>query len=195
MLIFFADPMNVAVWTSFTRLTAEITNFVNMNNTLANYIQQHYTDITGITTAKNDAFASMVATVVNKAQKAYVWAIDNSNNNLAAIFDVKKSNFMKGSEITAFSKIKNIRDSIAANIAMMKSVQLDAADVAMLNSAITTYQNAIGSQGAAQAHKTQGTKALEKLLYSIDKSLNLIDKFIFVRSCQFDKRIFIESAT
>ena len=91
MLIFFANPINVAVWTTFTRLTAEITKFVAYNTTLTNYMQQHHANIKGVTQAKNDAFIAMVNIVVNKAQKASVWALDTNNANLVEIFDIQKS--------------------------------------------------------------------------------------------------------
>ena len=194
MQIFFANPTNVAVWTGFARLTTEITNFGNLNNSLASYMQQHQTDITGITTAKNNAFAAMVSIIVNKAQKAYVWAIDNANYNLAEVFDVQKSDFLKGSEITAFTKIKNIRDSITANIAAMASVQLVAADVTAINAAITAYQNTVGTTGSAQARKTQGTKGLESIITSIDNSLSLIDK-LMINSYSSTKPDFIKEYT
>ena len=178
MQIFFTNPTNVAVWTEFARLATEITNFGNLNNSLASYMQQHHTDIKGITTAKKNAFAAMVSIVVSKAQKAYVWAVDTGNDNLANVFDVQKSNFTKGSEIAALNKIKNISDAIASNVAEMESVQLVDSDVTEINSAISAYQNTVGTTGSAQAHKTQGTKGIESIITSIDNSLSLIDKLM-----------------
>ena len=52
MLIFFANPLNIAVWTTFTRLVTEIANFVSLNTTFNNYMQQHHADIKGVTTNK-----------------------------------------------------------------------------------------------------------------------------------------------
>ncbi len=178
MLLFFANPTNSAVWTTFTRLATEINNFVALNNSLSAYLQQHQADIKGITQTKNDAFLAMVNIAVNKAAKAYVWAVDTANANLAQIFDVQKSDFVHTSETKAYNQIKNIRDALSANIASMASVQLTAADVTAVNAAITAYQNTIGTTGAAQTHKTEGTKAIDAVMVPIDKSLVLIDKLI-----------------
>ena len=178
MLIFFANPINAAVWTSFARLVTEITNFVSLNSSLSNYLQQHQADIKGVTQTKNDAFMAMVNIVVNKAAKAYVWAADTANANLMQIFDVQKSDFLSISETKAYNQIKNIRDALSANIASMASVQLAAADVTAVNAAITAYQNTIGTTGAAQTHKTEGTKAIDAVMVPIDKSLVIIDKLI-----------------
>jgi hypothetical protein len=178
MLIFFANPANSAVWATFTRLVTEIANFVSLNTTLNNYMQQHHADIKGVTQTKNDAFMAMVLLIVNKAQKAYVWAIDTANDNLAEIFDIQKSDFQHVSEASAFAKIKNVRDALSANIASMASVQLVAADVTAVNAAITTYQNTIGTTGAAQSHKTEGTQGIETLIHPIDKSLGIIDNLM-----------------
>jgi hypothetical protein len=178
MLIFFANSVNSAVWTTFARLVTEITNFVSLNNSLSNYLQQHQADIKGVTQTKNDAFMAMINIIVNKAAKAYVWAVDTANANLMQIFDVQKSDFINNSEIRAYNQIKNIRDALSANIASMASVQLAAADVTAVNAAITAYQNTIGTTGAAQVHKTEGTKAIDAVMVPIDKSLAIIDKLI-----------------
>lgn len=178
MLIFFADPVNAAVWATFTRLVTEINNFVSLNNSLTNYLQQQHADIKGVTQTKNDAFMAMVNIIVNKAAKAYVWAVDTSDANLMQIFDVQKSDFLGTSETKAYNQIKNIRDALSANVASMSSVQLTEADVADVNAAITAYQNTIGTTGAAQTHKTEGTKGIDSVMVPIDKSLALIDKLI-----------------
>jgi hypothetical protein len=178
MLVFFVNPVNIAVWATFARLVSEIANFVLLNNSLSNYMQQHHADIKGITKSKNEAFNVMINIVVNKAQKAYVWALDTSNTNLANIFDVQKSDFVNIPEVKAFTMIKNIRDALSTNIASMASVQLVAADVTAINAAITAYQAKIGTTGAALSHKTEGTMGIENLIQPIDKSLSIIDKLI-----------------
>jgi len=121
---------------------------------------------------------AMVNIVVNKAAKAYVWAVDTANANLMQIFDVQKSDFLSISETKAYNQIKNIRDALSANIASMASVQLAAADVTAVNAAITAYQNTIGTTGAAQTHKTEGTKGIDSVMVPIDKSLTIIDKLM-----------------
>lgn len=178
MLIFFANPINSAVWATFARLATEIDNFVSLNNSLTNYLQQHQADIKGVTQTKNDAFMAMVNIIVNNAAKAYVWAVDTANANLIQIFDVQKSDFLSISETKAYNQIKNIRDALSANIASMESVQLTEEDVAIVNDAITAYENTIGTTGAAQTHKTEGTKGIDAVIIPIDKSLALIDKLI-----------------
>ena len=178
MLIFFANPINSAVWATFARLATEIDNFVSLNNSLSNYLQQHQADIKGVTQTKNDAFMAMVNIIVNKAAKAYVWATDTANANLMQIFDVQKSNFLSISETKAYNQIKNIRDALNDNIDWMESVQLTEEDVAMVNEAISAYENTIGTTGAAQTHKTEGTKGIDAVMIPIDKSLALIDKLI-----------------
>jgi hypothetical protein len=141
-------------------------------------MQQHHADIKGVTTTKNDAFMAMVLLIVSKAQKAYVWAIDTANDNLAEIFDIQKSDFTGIAEANAYAKIKNVRDALSANIASMASVQLVAADVTAVNAAITAYEKTIGTTGAAQSHKTEGTQGIETLMHPIDKSLGIIDNLM-----------------
>jgi len=178
MLIFFSNTTFSAMWAGFARLVTEITNFITLNTSFTNYIQQHQLDITGVTKSKNDAFMAMVTLIVSKAHRAYVWAADTANDNLIELFDVQKSDFMKIPESIAFAKIKNIRDAISANIASMTSVQLAAADVTAINTTITVYQNTIGTTGAAKSHKMEGKQGIENLMNPIDTSLDLIDKMM-----------------
>ncbi len=178
MLVFFASVVNSAIWAGFKRLADEITNFVELNAVLTNYMQQQQFDIKGITKAKNEAFLDMVNLLINKVQRAYVWALDAGNEHLQHIFDVPKSDFTSGPEVAAFNKIKNIRDAINNNIASMASVQLTDADITELNNAIANYENTIGTTSAAQARKVIGTKGIEDLIQPIDTSLDIIDKLI-----------------
>jgi len=178
MLIFFANAGNSAIWAGFKRLVDEIANFVSLNGALNNSMQQHQTDTRGITKAKNEAFINMVNVVLNKAQRAYVWALDTANENLQHIFDVQKSDFISSREVAAFNKIKNIRDALSNNIAAMASVQLTEADITEANNAIAGYESTIGTTGAAQAFKIRGTKGIEELIQPIDQSLDIIDKLI-----------------
>ena len=178
MLLFFANPVNMAVWATFPRLKDEIANFVSLNAILSTYIQQHLADIKGVTASKNNAFAAMVNLVVKKSQKAYVWAVDTANDNLAQVFDVHASDFIKLSENRAYAMVKNIRDALSANIASMESVQLTANDLTTINAAIAAYESTIGTPDAAKSHKTEGTLALENLFRPIDKSLGLIDNLM-----------------
>jgi len=178
MLIFFANPLHIAIWTTFTRLVDEIAKFVSLNTALANYIQQHHADIKGVTTSKVNAFNAMIELVVRKAQKAYVWAVDTANDTLAQIFDVEKSDFLVVGEKQAYTMVKNIRDALSANIASMESVQLAPTDITAVNAAIKAYESTIGTPGAALTHKTEGTQAMEDLFAPIDTSLDLIDKLM-----------------
>jgi len=178
MIVFFTNPLNAAIWATFGRLVDEIANFISLNTQLSNYMQQHQADVTGFTTTKNNAFTAMVTLVVKKAKKAYVWAVDEGNDALAQVFDVQVSDFVNGPETVAFTKIKNIRDALSANILSMASVQLTTDDVSAIIIAIAAYDNNVGVPDTAKAHKTEGTSALENLYHPIDKSLGLIDNLI-----------------
>ena len=178
MLIFFANEANSNIWSGFKRLVDEIIHFIALNASLTNFMQQHQTDTKGITKAKNEAFLTMVNLVVNKAQRAYVWALDTANERLQQIFDIQKSDFTTGMEVHAFNKIKIVRDELSTNMVAMESVQLAQADVDALNEAIAAYEATFGTTGAARAHKTGGTKGIEDIIQSIDSSLDIIDKLI-----------------
>jgi hypothetical protein len=177
MLVFFANPLYVAIWTPFKRLSDEIAKFVLLNTQLSKYIQQHHADTSGFTKAKNNAFKTVVKLIVKKSEKAYVWAVDSLNENLIQIFNVNKSDF-RGTETMALAKIKNIRNALHENIASMEAVNLTAADITAIDAAIKNYEGFLSSPASAMAHKTEGTMALDDLLLPIDTSLGLIDNLL-----------------
>ena len=175
---FFDDTKYSSVWKPFQRLVDEVTKFKTDNATLASYIQQHKADTSGVTQTKNTALNAMASIVVRASQKAYVWALDNSNQKLAVIFDVQLPTLLKGSETIVFAKAKTIRDMITQNIASMKSVELTAADLTAINAAISAYEAAIGTTGTIQSYKTAGTKGIVDIQKKMDQSLVIIDNLM-----------------
>jgi len=175
---YFDDTTHSIVWKQFERLVDEVTKFKTNNATLASYIQQHKVDTSGVTQTKNTALNAMVSIVVRASQKAYVWALDNSNQRLAAIFDVQTSTFSKANETTVFAKAKTIRDTLTQNIESMKSVELTPADLTAINAAISAYEAAIGTTGNIQSHKTAGTKGIVDVQKKMDQSLVIIDNLM-----------------
>jgi hypothetical protein len=176
--VFFANTKNSAIWQSFTRLVNEILKFTNLTETLATYMVQQGTGTNGLTITKDSAFVTMVKLIVNKAQRAYVWAVDNQNASLMQTFDVVKTDLLDGPETDALVKVKNIRNALNDNIAAMKDIQLSSADVTAIDAAITTYESTLGTSGAAQSHKMGGTEGIDNVVRQIDQSLDIIDKLL-----------------
>ena len=133
LLAFFAIPANAAVWAAFARLVTEIANFVSLNGELDQATQTQAQDTKGIAQGKTDAYNAMVKMAVEMAFKAYVWAVDNNNDELTEVFNVQISDFDKIAQQTGFDKVKNIRDGIDGHIAGMAGVNLLPADVIALD--------------------------------------------------------------
>ncbi len=178
LLTFFAFPANAAVWAAFARLVTEIANFVSLNNDLDDATQTQAQVTTGITQGKADAFNAMVKMIVEMAFKAYVWAVDNDNDDLIEVFNVQLTDFDGIPESTALDKIKNIRDGINANIASMASVNLLPADVTALDAAIAAYNAVKSAPEVAIGHKETSTDTIVALFADIDKSIGLISRLI-----------------
>jgi hypothetical protein len=176
--IFFAKSQNSAIWQTFTRLVSEIAKFLDLMEMFASYTMQQSSPTRGITDARENAFLAMVALVVNKAQKAYVWAYDTKNAALMELFDVQKTDFTEGPRADALTKTKLIFDAINANIDDMETIQLSAADVTALNTVIASYEKTQGTTGAAQSYKKGGTDGMVDIIHQIDETIDLIDKLL-----------------
>ena len=175
---FFDDQKYSDVWKSFKRLADEVATFKTDNATLAGYIQQHQTNTSGVTQTKNVAFADMIGLVVKASQKAYVWALDNSDHGLAELFDVQTPTLMRGKETNSYARVKNIRDSLTRIIDSLQGVEVTPADLAAINTAIAAYEAAIGTTGTVQSHKTAGTIGIVDMQKKMDTSLVIIDNLM-----------------
>ena len=178
LLTFFAVPANIAIWTAFTRLVTEIANFVSLNSDLDDATQTQAQVTTGITVGKSDAFNAMIKMTVEMAFKAYVWAVDNNNDELIEVFNVLLNDFDGIAESEALDKVKNIRDGINTNIAGMAGVNLLPADVTALDALITAYNAVKSAPEVAIGHKETSTDAIVELFHDIDDSLGLISRLI-----------------
>lgn len=178
LLTFFAISTNAAVWAAFTRLVTEIANFVSLNADLDQATQTQGYNTKGITAGKSDAFTDMVKMTVDMAYKAYVWAVDNNNDELTEVFNVKLSDFDNTAASTSFDKVKNIRNAINTNIAGMAAVNLLPADVTALDALIAAYDAVKSAPEVAIGHKETSTDTIVELFHDIDESLELISRLI-----------------
>ena len=178
MSLFFKNETYKVTWATFDRLRIEIDSFNSHKSSLSTFIQQHLTATSGVTTTKNNAFYLMVEECVRISQKAVIWANDSGNPVLVALFDVQTSSFSRDAENKAYTKVKNIRDGLAANIGNMGSVLLDDGDVVELNKTIADYEKTLGTVGQVQTHKTVGTQGITEEQKQLDKSLGIIDNLL-----------------
>lgn len=178
LLAFFAIPANAAIWAAFARLVTEVANFVSLNGDLDKATQDQGKDTKGITTGKADAFNAMVKLTVEMSYKAYVWAVDNDNDELAEVFNVQLSDFDIVAGQIALDKVKNIRDGINANIGGMAPVNLLPADVTALDGLIAAYNAVKSAPEVAIGHKETSTDTIVDLFHEIDKSLGIISRLI-----------------
>ena len=173
---FFA--LHASVWATYNRLKDEISSFVDTNEQIETYLGKQQQTTTGVTSAKNDKYLKMVTITVKFARKARVWAEDDNNLTLEAIFDIRESDFEKIAAEVGESKIKDVRDALNTNIASLAPYNVLPADVTAIDDAITAYHSISGTPGAAIANKKLGTEALVILFNNADKSLAKIDDLL-----------------
>ena len=178
LLVFFANVDNAAVWAAFARLVTEIAKFVGKNADLDQSIQQQNQQTKGITTDKDNKFTDLVTLIVKYARKARIWALDNNNADLEKVFDIQKDDYTKIAEDLAFNEIINVRDALNANIGSLGAYNVIAANITQIDAAITAYNDAEGTPGAAKGKKEVGTKGIEIMMSKIDTCLENIDDLL-----------------
>src|SRR5437762_1107489 len=84
---------SMAAFTGFTRLLNEITKLNALNVTLEKHIQEQAQETSGVTGGKNTTMDDLIALTVKASRKAFVYAKDEEDEELMAIFDVQKTTF------------------------------------------------------------------------------------------------------
>ena len=103
VLAFFVD--NAAKFAGFKRLVTEIKKFGDLNGVLDDFIKKQLLGSVGLTGEKANVFISTVALTVRTARKALVYAKDQKDEVLKALFDVRESDFYD-EEANDIGKIK-----------------------------------------------------------------------------------------
>jgi len=178
VLTFLGVPANAAVWAAFTRLVTEITNFEDLVGEIEEFLQKQQQQSKGVTTDKNKKYVDMVAITLKFARKARVWAEDNGNNTLEAIFDIQESDFGRLAEDVGESRIADVRKALNDNIASLGAYNVMPANITDIDAAIAAYHADAGKPGAAIAGKKLGTDALVAIFEEADKSLAKIDDLL-----------------
>jgi len=168
-----------AIIAGFARLVKEVANFNKLNTTLNGYITAQQQTSTGITEQRNAYFDALVTLIVKAASKAHVWASDNNDEKLKAIFNAPESDFYSMPEQEAFAKIQLIRNTLNTNIgSITPDYNLSAIDVTAIDTAITNYQSHIGETGTAIGGHKASTQEIKDTIKSINTSLKTMDKLI-----------------
>jgi len=175
LLVFFKKIENAAIWAAFQRLVDEIADFITNDGELEKFMQQQQQETKGVTTDKETLFLAAVNLVVKYARKARVWAEDINNATLEAVFDIRKDDFTKIAEDLASEKLKNVRKALNDNLASLGGVNVVQANIDVIDAAISAYEAAEGTPGAAESEKEAGTEGIEVIMDNMDKNLEVVD--------------------
>ena len=178
LLVFFAADKNKSVWAAFERLVKEIAKFFDLNKQIDNAATTQSGITTGITTQKTEMRTKMSASLVRNARKARVWAHDNNDAQLEAIFDVQKKDFLEGKEEVVLAHAKVVQKALEDNQSNLSAVNVTPVNITESGKDIGNFESALGTPGAAESEKKSGTEDLTKLFADADTSLDLIDDLL-----------------
>ncbi|MBI5217410.1 MAG: hypothetical protein HY958_00575 [Bacteroidia bacterium] len=176
LLLFFSA--HAAIWANFNRLVTEIAAFVNKVTAFDKYVAQQQQQTKGITTDKETKFHTMKTLIVRYSRKARVWAADTGNETLQAVFDIRKTDFSKMPGKKAIARIKDVCDALNINIGSLAGYNVLPANITAISNAITAYENAANTPGAAKSLKKTGTAGIDTEMQTIDDSIAIIDDLL-----------------
>lgn len=169
---------NSDAFNSYPRAKTETERFGTLNETLNGYIAQQAGNSKGVTGQKDTLFNNMTALTAKASRKALVYAIDQKDETLQALFNVQQSDFIKMPENQALAEIKNIYAALQPLSGTLDDYRVTAKDIAAIGDAITAYEAASGTPENAKAMSEAGTKGIETTMPLMDKSLDILDDLI-----------------
>ncbi len=168
---------NAKAFGGFKRLATAITTFIAKNQTLDGYISQQAGTSTGSTGTKSTLFTAMCALVVKAARKALVYAVDQDDETMQALFNVQLHDF-ETTGTAALAKIENIYAGLRPLSGLLDDYRVTADDIMAIGSAVTAYEAAAGTPQNAKAAAEAGTKGITATIPLIDKTLDVMDDLI-----------------
>ena len=152
--------------------------FGKENTVLDGFIDQQAGSSKGYTGDKNSILAALIANTVKAARKALVYAIDQSNEVLAELFSVQKSELGDLPQGIALAKIQNIYDAINPLAESLAPYNVSPEDIELINRGIAAFKTAQPGTGNARALKKAGTQGIKSTMQSIDAGLAVLDDLI-----------------
>src|SRR4051812_36493077 len=170
---------NTAVFSSFTRLNDELSNFNSILLSIKVTAQRQVINTRGIAVQKKKARQAMALTVARYARLARVWAYDTNNKQLQELFDIPKRDMLNGHGQDAINKAKNVAKGISENIGSLATYRILPANLTAINAAITEFVSVSPSPATARARHKTATESLPVLFRKAGDSLKSItDLFI-----------------
>jgi hypothetical protein len=170
---------SLATFAAFKRLMDEINNFTNLNASLDGFIQDQGKTTAGITESKSSILETLIKNTVRAARKALVFAKDNADDGLQAVFNVTATTFSKTDETTAFTNIQNVYAALNNNAAALQATyMITAADLTDISDGITAFKTQQSAPSNAVSAKAAALKGIEDTMEEADKSLDIMDDLI-----------------
>lgn len=149
-----------------------------------------------VTVTKNEAFASMIDVIVSLANRAFVFAIDTSNNILEDIFKVEYSSFSKPSEPAKIILAQNVLTALNGNsVALIAGYDITALELTAAAAAIALAQSKIAAPRVVIGNNKAANNAIVTAFTGVDKKIVLLEKLIYgkFRTGAFANQLLIDS--
>jgi hypothetical protein len=165
-------------WNTNAKIVVAKTNVENLYAAILTDAGIQESDLTGTTTAKENALTAAVSLGVHVCTVMRAYADDTGNTTLYGMMHYKKSDLERGEIQDGVNKMNLIyNQAIAVPIASLTPFNLTATELANFNTAIQTLTSAIPQHGilvATRKTSTGNIKSNFKLLRSGGKKLNTL---------------------
>ena len=132
------------------------------------------------TITKNKNFVNMIELVVSLANRAYLFAVDTSNETLIATFKIEKSAFHSLTEIEQTVLAQNILAALNTNsVALIAGYDIDATELTAVATAITLSQEQIAAPSTIISNNKTSTDEIDEAFKLVDSTVDLLEKAIY----------------
>jgi hypothetical protein len=134
------------------------------------------------TIIKNRDFSNMIDTILSLANRAYLFAVDTSNETLLATFQAEKNDFYVLVEAEKILLAQNILAAINSNSALLiAGYDITAVELTAAGADITAAQALIASPSTIIGNNKTSNEEIDATFLLVDQSVLLLEKSIYGR--------------
>ncbi len=134
------------------------------------------------TIIKNRDFGKMIDSILSLANRAYLFAVDTTNETLLATFQVEKNDFYLLVEAEKILLAQNILAALNTNsTALIAGYDITSAELTTAGADITVVQNLIASPSTIIGSNKTSNEEIEEAFKLVDSTVFLLEKSIYGR--------------
>jgi len=159
------------VWSSNATVNTAVTAFQTLIGTLLTQEQSQQIGTKGATQTKQQAFDTLLNSVISVADAGYAYAVSTSNMNLKVTCHVKRTDITRSKDVDVIALSQNVHDAVNPYAGSLTTFGATVATITALQNAINSFSTLTGQPAGAKAIVKVATQTIAQQVAAGKKML------------------------